>query len=173
MKVDIEKYGLCKPCLKWYQGYDSFEQAWNECHRGDWMIRLAHNIGVNDRLLTLTKARHAKLVLHLMKDQRSINAVHAAEAYGKGEISRDELDRYASEARRVYFNSAYNLTSYAAYSAASSAVSPCVTAADAADSVYYSSYNEAAYDETLLQCADICREVLTKEVFKILKNEKH
>ena len=198
MKIDKNKYGGHKDVLEWHQIYDSFEQAWQECHRGDWMIKFAYEVGVNDRLLTLANAKHAKLVLHLMKDQRSINAVHAAEAYGKGQITRDELDKYASEARRVtyisYLAAASASDAYAsatsatatatAYASATSATATAYAAYAAYYAAYASAYHAAyfaahtahmsttTYEETLRQCADICREVLTKEVFKILKIKK-
>jgi len=75
MKYNIEKYNPCEDSLIWYNKQESFEQAWNDCHRGDWMLWIAYHLGVDKRILTLAKGYCAKTIIHLMKDKRSINAV--------------------------------------------------------------------------------------------------
>jgi hypothetical protein len=67
------------------------EEVVAKCHRGDWLLWLAKKVDIDLRPLTLAKARCAKTVIHLMKDERSINAVNIAERFGLGECSREEL----------------------------------------------------------------------------------
>lgn len=141
----LKEIEACKEAIEWV-GYKTLEQAWNECERGDWMLWLAYKKNVDHRKLTLAKARCAKLVYHLIKDERSRNAADVAERYGLGEATRDELDRAS--------NAAY-VAAYAAYTAVSAAAVYAAAAAYAAND---------ARTKTLKKCADICREILTEEV---------
>jgi hypothetical protein len=137
-KFDIKQFNPCYDALLWYESQPSTEEAWNNCHRGDWMLWIAKKLNVNIRVLTLAKGLCANTVRHLMKDERIIKAVNAAIAYGKGEIDDEELREAAYAA------------DYATYAAAYAA---------------YATYAAAAIRK---QTADICREILTEEVFKNL-----
>ena len=55
-------------------------------------------IRVERRTLTLAKGKCAETVVHLMTDQRSVNAVSAAIAYGDGMLSRKQLNDAAFDA---------------------------------------------------------------------------
>ena len=112
-------------------GYSTFKEAWENCPRGDWMLEVAFYVMVDDRKLTLSKGLCANIVRHLMENQRSIEGVDTAIAYGKGLIHEEELEEFLDGA---------------------------VSAAFAA----------AAKKENQKQTADICREVLTEEVFEKL-----
>ena len=115
----------------------NIEDAVKEVERGDWLLWLAKKIDIPIKPLTLAKARCAKTVIHLMKDQRSIDAVNLAEKYGlTDEISDDDLKNAADAAADA-----------AAYYAAS---------ADA----YYAASADAAKTKNQLQTAYICREIL-------------
>ena len=83
-----------------------------------------------------------------MSDERSILAVNFAEEYGRGNATKKDLliaAAAASDAAAAY-------TSYAAY------------AAYAAAAAYYA--GDVYYKANQLQTADICRQILTKEVFE-------
>ena len=146
MKTDkLKKLNACSDAREWVAAQRNYKEAWQNCERGDWMLWLAKKLEVDDRKLTLAKFKCANQVRHLMKDQRSIAALDAAERYGNGEISRDELDAAADAA--------------AAY------------AADAVDDAGYAVY-AAAIKESLKKSADICREILTEEVLIAYKKLK-
>jgi len=98
MEYEIEKFNPCKEAIGFRKEFKSFKDAWDACPRGDWMLWLASKLKVDKRLLTLTKGYCAKTVEHLMKDERSINAVDAAIAFGEGKISREELNAAAAYA---------------------------------------------------------------------------
>ena len=84
----------------------NIEDAVKEVERGDWLLWLAKKIDIPIKPLTLAKARCAKTVIHLMKDQRSIDAVNLAEKYGlTDEISDDDL-KNAADAAAYYAASA-------------------------------------------------------------------
>ena len=93
----LKKLHACSDAREW-AGEMTIEQVAEKCHRGDWLLWLAKRVNVDDRKLTIAKGHCANTVRHLMKDNRSVDAVDAAIAYGKGEITRDELNQYASAA---------------------------------------------------------------------------
>jgi len=79
----------------------TFEQFWNTCPKGDWILWLFKKTSPdnNIRLITLVSGHCAATVLHLMKDERSIRAVQAAIDFGEGKIDEEKLE----EARRNNF----------------------------------------------------------------------
>jgi len=174
----LEKLRACREAIEWVKTCKSPEDAWNNCSRGDWMLWLAKKLDVDDRKLTLAKVRCAEQVKHLMKDQRSLDALDACFRYAKGELTRDELNAYAYDA--AYAADAPSYASYAAYadaSAASAAASAAYAsaadasdaasaAADASDATY-----AAARTVSLRKSADICREVLTEDILEKYENK--
>ena len=98
MKELLQKLNACKDAIEW-AGDKSWQEIYNTCHRGDWLLWLFKRTNPDDlKLLTLAKGHCANTVRHLMKDERSIKAVDAAIAFGEGKISRDELDAAAADA---------------------------------------------------------------------------
>ena len=122
--IDLVKLHACKEAIDYTSQFKSQREAWDNCPRGDWMLWLASKLHIDKRKLTLAKGKCAETVIHLMKDQRSSDAVKAAIDYGNGLINDEKL----------------NATAYAAYAA-------------------------AAYTENKLKTANICREILTDEIF--------
>jgi hypothetical protein len=134
----LEKIDACSDAIEWVATQKNYKEAWQNCERGEWMLWLAKMLKVNDRKLTLAKFKCANQVRHLMKDPRSLAALDAAEKYGNGEISRDELDTAAAADADA---AAY--AAYAAYAAADDAT---------------------AKKESLKKSAEFCREILTDDV---------
>jgi hypothetical protein len=140
----------------------------NACQEA--IIDIAHEPSL--RKLTLAKARCAKLVLHLMKDERSKNAVKVAEMYGLGKATRQDLDKAAAAAADAYAYAAD--AAYAAYAAADAFAAAAADAAyafayaayaaayaDAADAAAYA-FAAAARRTILNKCANIIREQYPK-----------
>ena len=170
MKTEIEKYHACRAAVEYRKQFDTFEQAWNACERGDWMLWIASKAGVDKRTLTLAKGLCAETVIHLMKDKRSVKAVQTTITYGKGEATDQELANAAANAAYavVYANAAnaaYAVV-YAADAAAANAAYAAVYAADAAYAAANAAY--AVWKENQLKTANICREVLTEKVLKLI-----
>ena len=134
----------CRDAREWAKR-KSWKEIFDTCHRGDWLLwlyRMQEDFDL--RKLTLAKGHCANTVRHLMKDERSINAVDTAIKYGEGKCELDELNKA---------DAAASAASYAAYAyAASSAAS-----ADAAD----------ARKENQQLTADICRQYLPFEIWNI------
>ena len=174
MEYEIKKFDPCKSAIEFRKEFKSFEEAWDACPRGDWMLWLASKLKVDKRLLTLTKGYCAKTVEHLMKDERSKKAVQAAIDYGNNLIDEEELRGAAA--------TAYAATATAAAAADAAAADDAAAAAYAAYAAYaaaaaYAAYAAAAADaaayatkkENQKLTADICRKYLSKIVFKLIK----
>jgi hypothetical protein len=162
----IKKLDACGEALKDALNYETSEALWADCKRGDWMLWLLRRVlDLSDdamlRKLTLAKARCAKLVIHLMKDERSRKAVDVAEQFGLGIASREDLNAaaYAATAATV-------AATYAA-AAVAAAATVAATYATAADAAAYAAYADAAATyatdaerkDILSKCADIVRDV--------------
>src|SRR3990167_4039983 len=122
---------------KQFASNKSLEEVWNTCSRGDWMLWLAKKADIDLRILTKAKALCANTVRHLMKDERSKNAIDVAIKFGNGIATLEELNAaaYAASAAAAVdtvYAAAY--AAYAAYAAADAAAfaDAAVDAADAA-----------------------------------------
>ena len=153
MKELLIKLDACKEAIEWAAD-KSWEEIYNTCHRGDWLLWLFKRTNPHDlQLLTLTKGHCANTVRHLMKDERSTKAVDAAIAFGEGKIGREELDIAANAA---VWAAAWADTRAAAYAAADAAAWADAAAVD------------AAREENQKLTADICRKYLPIEVWNVL-----
>ena len=145
LKELLTSLNACEESLEWIEDRNA-DQMWADCPRGDWMLWLMQKCGLNKRKLTLAKGKCAETVKHLMKDERSINAVEVAIRYGYSEATEEEL---TDAAAAVY--------------AAAAAADAAVYAADAAD----------AKKENQLLTANICREIVPfNEMLELLKSKK-
>jgi len=136
------KLDACEQAREWAKDMP-IEEIVSTCHRGDWLLWLAQKVDVDLRLRTLAKGHCAKTVRQLMTDERSINAVDVAIAFGEGKATREEL------------NAAAYAAAYAAAAAAGAAANAANAAADAADAAI-----AAAYAANRQQAADICRQYI-------------
>jgi len=109
MKELLIKLDACDPAMEWV-GDKSWEEVYNTCHRGDWLLWLHNRTNQEDlQIRTLSKGHCANTVRHLMKNERSLKAVSAAIAFGEGRATKDELsatalaiyEAYAAYATRV------------------------------------------------------------------------
>lgn len=193
--IKLEKTGACHSAIHYVRTQKSYVDAWNNCPRGDWLLWIADKLQINKRLLTLAKGKCAATVLHLMQDKRSKKAVQAAIDYGHGLISDEELKNAIAAANAAY-NAAY--VAYVAYAAGAYAAAYAYAAAAAADAAAdadatayaayavanaaagaadayaaaYAADTDAAREKNLQETADICRDLLTKEVFNKWNNLK-
>lgn len=152
-ETEIEKYGACEDAIEFRKGFETFQEAWAACPRGDWMLWIAKRLDVDLKTLTLAKVKCASTVRHLMKDERSIKALDVALLFAEGKATREELDADAADADAAYASAYAAYASAAAYAAASAS-------ADAA--------RQAATEQNQKSTAEICREVLTDIVFEKL-----
>jgi hypothetical protein len=128
----------CESAREW-AGDMPIEEVVATCHQGDWLLWLAKKVDADLRLCTLAKGHYANTIRHLMKDERSINAVNVAIAFGEGKATREELDaaaaasRAAADAAYAAAADAYAAAAYAAYAAAADAYSDALNRQQTAD----------------------------------------
>ena len=153
MQELLIKLKACLEAREWV-GDKTIEQIVEQCHRGDWLLWLAEKVDIGLQPLTLAKGHCANTVRHLMKDERSINAVDVAITFGEGKASREELSAAAdaadTDAYAAYSDAAYSDAAYAAAAAADTDAYAAAYAAAAAD----------AKKQNQMQTADICREYI-------------
>jgi hypothetical protein len=107
----------CQEAREWAEG-KSWEEVYNTCHRGDWLLWLAEKQGVDKPLLILVGGHCANTVRHLMTDPRSTHAVDTAIAYGEGRARKDELKKARGAAVAAAWAAAWAATDAAAVAAA-------------------------------------------------------
>jgi hypothetical protein len=160
LKQKLIELNACSDAIEWVRDM-SLKEAWNKCERGDWMLWLAFimkdKLGWSDiKQITLAKVKCARLVQHLMKDERSLKALDIAEKWAKNEATDKELKAAAYAAYDAYAGA---VAAYAAYAAAYAAYGADADATSASAVAVAADATDARKD-TLKQCADICREIL-------------
>ena len=166
MKELLLKLKACGPAIDW-AGDKTIEEIWATCHRGDWMLWLARNLDIDKRVVTLAKGHCANTVRHLMKDERSIDAVDMAIKYGEGNATDTEL---AAAYAAAYAADASSAAAYAAYAAAYAAAAAADADAYAADADAYAADADAyaaayaARKKSQQATAEICRKYIPFEL---------
>lgn len=170
----LKELESCDEAQEWASD-KTWEQIYNDCHRGDWLCWLFVRTNPEDlQLLTLVKGHQANTVRHLMKDKRSLAAVDAAIAYGEGRISLKELNAAAHAAYYAAADAAADAADYAAYAAAHAAYYVAAAAADYASAASVDANADAAYaadadakKQNQQQTTDIFRKFIPIEKFNI------
>jgi hypothetical protein len=145
----------------------TFEQWWNTCPDGRWLLRFAGNDdSISRPQLVLAACACARLVLHLVKegDDRPRIAIETAERWCHGLATIEEVQTAADAARAAVF---YAATFYAinaadaAYAAtfATFAVADARGAYHTVDAVYYA-VTRPQMQQLQQQTADIVRSML-------------
>jgi hypothetical protein len=157
MKELLKKLNACEPAIEWAEN-KTWEEIYKTCHRGDWLLWLFKETNPDDlQKITLAKGHCAATVLHLMKDERSINAVKVAIAFGEGNASREDLNAaYTAAAAAAAADAAYYAATNAAYAAATNAAYAAAA---------------AAKKQNQMETADICRKYLPIEIWNIGGNK--
>jgi hypothetical protein len=105
-KIDITPLNPSPGLLACYSSNASFEDFWRGCARGDQLLWMAAQLGVDSMLLTKAAAMCANTVRHLMEDSRSAGAVDAALRYGSGEAEIGEPLSHSRAAHAAYLEAA-------------------------------------------------------------------
>jgi hypothetical protein len=180
----LENFNACSKAIKW-AGHKTTRDAWETCHRGDWMLWIASKLGVDKRKLYLCNAEIAYQIIDLMDDKRSVNAVRVAYLYGISMISIKELEKVRVEAETSFnpisYTSIADIVRAIVYYAVTDLdiayfVASYVATAVAANALHINIplFDNFGNDETyiteraksLAKSADICRNILTEEIEK-------
>ena len=168
---DLNSLRACDEAVDWFQEneFETWEEIWHSCHRGDWLLWIFYKKIGDCKELVFAKAECASLSKHLMKDERSLEALEACYEYCEGLIGDEELRAaaaaayaaaYAAHAAAYAAHAAGYAAAYAAHAAGYAAHEAGYAAAYAAHAAGY-----AAHEATLKKCADICRTYLTDAFF--------
>ena len=152
----LTNLNACDQAKEWAVG-KTWEQVYLTCANGGWLLWLFQRTNPDDlQRVTLAKGHCANTVRHLMKDERSTAALDAAIAFGEGKITRYDLDMAA-------------LAAMAAARAARAATWAALAewAAGAAGAAAWAVAWAVAEEENLRKTADICRQFLPIEIWKI------
>ncbi len=176
----------CEEAIMWV-GDKNLEQAWNDCHRGDWMLWLAGRFHVNRKLIVKAACACARLALpHVPAGEtRPLIAIETTEKWCDGEATIEEVRKAAEAAHaaaaaaaRAAHAAAANAyaddacaaaaAARAAHAAAYAACAAARAAAYAVDATY-TAVDAAAYaidaavdarKQCLRECADIVRQTI-------------
>lgn len=165
----LKDLDACKRARDWV-GDKTIEQSVAECPRGDWMLWLASEVGVNRQSLILTAGHCANTVRHLMIDERSTKAVDTAIAFGEGRASERDLNVARADAIKARAERVLGAVWAIAYE--DTAIWTADTAGEAAiRAVMYTQRNwfftnarMCAMAKNQKQTADICREYIGREI---------
>jgi hypothetical protein len=171
MKEILKKLKACNQAREWV-GNRTIEQAIQECPRGDWMLWLFQKLFPDDlQLLTLAKGHCANTLRYLMTDERSINAIDTAIAFGEGRATREELNA-ADATADAAAAAAYAAAAYATYAAAAAAAYATYADADATYAATFAADAAAALQAAdarkanQLQTANICRKYIGEKLIE-------
>ena len=110
LKELLIELDACSSAIQWVED-KTIEEAIKQCSRGDWIIWLSEKIDLPKNKIILAKVKCAKTIIHLMKDQRSIDVIDVAEKFGLGKCTIEELDNATNFAYAVYNNYINSATS--------------------------------------------------------------
>ena len=105
-----------------------------------WCLRA---VAGRDREIRLFAVWCARQVQHLLKDQRSLDAIDVAERYANGQATKDELATAAEDARFTVCDAAMDAAWYAAYAAKYDAWAAYYAAAEARSAARYAARDAA------------------------------
>jgi len=157
LRQHLQRLKACSEALEWVGDRD-LEQAWAECHRGDWMLWLAGRVGA-PRSVEVARAC-AERANTASSDQKRDWAIDSARRWARGETDLEEVEA-ASAA------SAYTAASAAAYTAANAAYYNTAGNAATAAAAY-----TAAWAASLADSARLVRERIPVAVVRNAFTEK-
>lgn len=133
-------HNACAEARAWIIG-KTWEEVYAKCDKASWLIWVFARTQPDKRLVVRAAGTIANTVRHLMQDPRSIAAVDAALAYGRGEIGYRELNAAADAA----YTAAYS--AYSTYTAANAAAYTAAYSAEfSSDAAYTATYTAANAD---------------------------
>lgn len=164
--------GVCDKAVAWAKTQPTYETAWANCERGDWMLWLAGYLsgapgGEGRKPLVLAACACARLNLPAAASGEigPLYAIETAEAWARGEATLDEVRTAAATACTHAPAAAHAAaTAYAVYAiyadAAAAAYAPYATAIYALYAIYATypaRIPRHVTSGTLAHCADIVR----------------
>jgi hypothetical protein len=96
-KQQLIELKACREAINWVENR-TFEQAWRDCHRGDWMLWLLEQMRekegwLNEKDIMLLGCWCTRRALKYVpeEEKRPLKAIEAKEAWIRGETTREEM----------------------------------------------------------------------------------
>jgi len=171
----LKTLNACHGAVEYAGRFDTLQDAWNACERGDWMLwlvgKLSGEPGSDSRKkLVGVACQCARTALQHVPagEDRPRIAIETAEKYVQGGATLDEVraaaNAYAAADAAAYATyAAADAATYAAADAAADAAAYATYAAAAAYAAAYATYADAAAyaaarKQVISECANIIRE---------------
>ncbi len=166
----LRKQRACLDGLAWASQYETDQEAWNACKRGNWMLwawgRNCGNSGSEShRMLVLCAVECAKTSLKYIKDKEAKKVVKKSlkttERWARGEesVTLEDVKSTADAAGTAAYNAGAGWYASAAWAAASAAWSVASYSSAAVAAAGYAAGYAAAREKTYKECADIIRSI--------------
>jgi hypothetical protein len=143
----LRELGACGTALDWCETQPSPEVAWSTCQRGDRLLWVVARVG-DFRAAVRAACACARLALHHVPAEECLTvsrrAIEAAEAWTRGETTREEVRAAYVAAYAAADDAAPDAAAYAAYAAAYAAYTAAYVVATAtADAAAAAAYAAA------------------------------
>jgi hypothetical protein len=116
MNTILNIHGACDEGKEWARD-KSFEEVYNTCYRGDWLLWLFHKTmnkdEANAKLLATVKARITFMVKDLVVSDAVRDAIDAGFKYANGEVGADVLEMHRKIVHREAFGDRGGYADYA------------------------------------------------------------
>jgi hypothetical protein len=164
-KQQLIEMEACREIINWVEDR-TLEQAWRDCHRGDWMLWLLEEMGgkegwLNEKEIMLLGCWCTRRALKYVSEEekRPLKAIEAKEAWIRGKITIKEMITALDAAVVAAFTTSSVTAWDAAWDAASAAASvdASVAAAHAVKAAAWAAWtandvtSTAEHEESLVQ----------------------
>lgn len=152
----LKKNLACRPAIEWLQAR-TLAEAWEQSERGDWLLWLAANAGVDRRRLVMSACACARLALvHVPPgEERPRVAIDTAEAWCRGEATIEQVRKASRNAADAAADAADAAAYAAAYVYAAAYAYDDAAAADADDARASALKKAADLVRGLISCAEV------------------
>ena len=175
----IRPFNPCREAVDWIEAHPgmTFERAWAECPRGDWMLWIAARLGVERKTLVLAACACARLALKFVKpgEERPLRCIETTARWARGEATIVEVctARAAATAAAYAATPAAYAATAAAYAATAAAYAATPAAYAAADAAHAATDADAARTSMRIKTAAATRVVIPwTTISKYLKEPK-
>ena len=155
----LRSYQARNELQKWAKEHGGpLQDLWRDCQRGDWLLWLAAEAGIDRHVVVETACVCARTALQYVPagEERPRRAIEAAEAWARGEVGRAAVQAAVHAAEDAAFATAGYASAACAGNAADYAEAADYAATYAATAAQADG-GELARDRTLAECAELVR----------------
>ena len=163
VRVQLTELNACSEAVDWAEKFDTLEEAWEVCERGDWMLWLAAKKQMDRKKIVSAACECARLSLQYTDDPRVLACIETTERWTRDEATLDEVEAAAGAAwAAAWASRAAARAAWAAAWAAEAAGAAAGAAARAAEAAGAAAgaAARASRAATLKTCAIIVRKHL-------------